>query len=277
MYCIMASLKQHINEIKEKYGFVFKKELGQNFLIDDNILTKIIQRADIKSDELLLEIGTGLGFLTLQLAKKAKKVITVEKDATLIPILQDIFAEHSNIELQAEDVLKMRLPEQEYRVIANIPYYLTSPLITRFLQADTPPQSLMLMVQKEIAEKITMQGKENILSLLVKIYGSAEKLFLVKKGSFFPPPNIDSAILRINLNEIPVHDNHKGLYSFIQKGFTTKRKQLGNSLKNGLHISAEHVATILNGAEINSKSRAEDLQLDDWIRMFETYTREIAR
>lgn len=244
-----------------------KKSLGQNFLRDKNIIKKIIDAADIKSDETVLEVGPGQCAITIELAKRAKKVIAVEKDRELQSTIDEKLKDVSNVEVVYDDILTTQLPKDLYRVIANIPYYLTSPLLTRFLQSENRPTSLLLMVQKEIADKI-VSDKGNILSMLVQMYGKAKKLFIVKPSAFYPPPKVDSAILFIELNDKPEVENHIELFDFIKKCFSGKRKQLKNALKNNLHLKTDEVEELLSKAEIDSKLRAEDLKLEDWLTLY---------
>lgn len=252
-------------ELLEKYGLNAKKQFGQNFLTDKNILQKIVDTADIKPDETVVEIGPGLGALTKLLLQKSKKVIAYEKDTTLEQVLLDRFKDQ-HFELIFEDALKADFPTEEFRVVANIPYYLTSPLITRLLQMKNRPTSLVMMVQKEVADKIC-SPKSNILSLLARIYGSAKKHFNVSKNCFFPPPKIDSAILEIKV-DTPKIEQHVELLEFIKKGFSNPRKTLLNSLKTGLARSSDDVLAMLQKAGINEKRRPEELSVDEWVQLF---------
>lgn len=226
-----------------------------------------MERADIQPDETVLEVGPGQGVLTMELAKKASKVIAVEKDIELIPHLREQFSNTPHVEVVHGDILKVDLPDVSYRVIANIPYYLTSPLLTRFLQDDNRPRSLLLMVQDEVADKIVTKDA-NILSLLVRIYGSARKLFNVSRNAFFPAPNVDSAIIFVEVDE-PVCERHRELLAFIKKGFTNRRKQIQNSLKAGLHCSSEELLRILDAAHIDPKRRPEELSVEEWVALHE--------
>ena len=189
---------KNIKEILAKYETKASKGLGQNFLIDKNILNKILEAADLKSDDTVLEVGPGLGTLTQELAKKAKRVIAVEKDETMIEILKETLAEYKNVEVINEDILKYDLQIADYKLVANIPYYLTSPLIRKFLESKNPPKEIVLMMQKEVAQRICAKpGDMSLLAVSVQFYADAKIISIVSKNCFYPAPKIDSAIIKI--------------------------------------------------------------------------------
>lgn len=244
-----------------------KKHLGQNFLRDQNVINKIIDQAKIQPDETVLEVGPGQLAITLKLAERAKKVIAVEKDLELKEFIVTKLKHYPNVTVIYGDILKTDLPDEPYRVIANIPYYLTSPLLTYFLQNKHRPSSLILMVQKEIAEKLT-SPKGNILSMLIAMHGTAKKLFDVASGAFYPAPKVTSSVISIALNPKPTIAEHQKLYELIKKCFTGKRKQLKNALKQNLHLSSAELDKLLNAAGIDGTKRAEELGLGDWERIY---------
>lgn len=241
--------------------------MGQNFLRDQNVINKIIDQAKIQSDETVLEVGPGQLAITLKLAERAKKVIAVEKDLELKELIDAKLKHYPNVSIIYGDILKTELPDEPYRVIANIPYYLTSPLLTYFLQNKHRPSSLILMVQKEIAEKLT-SPKGNILSMLIAMHGTAKKLFDVAPGAFYPAPKVTSSVVSIEIKPQAAISEHQKLYELIKKCFTGKRKQLKNALKQNLNLSTEKLEELLSAAGIDGTKRAEELGLGDWVEVW---------
>ncbi|MFH1534173.1 MAG: 16S rRNA (adenine(1518)-N(6)/adenine(1519)-N(6))-dimethyltransferase RsmA [Nitrospirota bacterium] len=232
-----------------------KKSLGQNFLQDKSVLDKIIETADLTSTDEIIEVGPGHGILTEELAKSAKKVTTIELDDRLIPNLKVIFALHDNIELIHQNALDFPPPSTPYKLVANIPYYITSPLISHFLHTPDRPTKIVLLVQKEVAEKICVDKKMNVLALHVQNFGKPQIIATVPPSAFRPSPKVDSAILEIDVYKKPIIQDHKALFRLVHQAFSQSRKKLSNSLYQ--HKEA------LTELDLQDK-RAERLTLKDW-------------
>jgi len=276
----------------------FKKTLGQNFLKDKNVLKKIIQAADLNAKDNVVEIGPGEGILTKELVKYAGKIITIEKDDRLALKLNSLFYKNNKVKIIHDDILKINLSKliknfrksvsisktesPKYKVIANIPYYITSPIIRLLLETKYPPREMILMVQKEVAERIialprkisnknqlkkpNLQGKSGQMSILavsVQYYAKPELLFYVDKKSFFPEPKVNSAIIRITpFNPISKHSSK--FFRIVRAGFASKRKTLLNNLSHSLHLPKINVEKQLKKIGINPAQRAQELSVDDW-------------
>ena len=262
-----------IKEILAKYETRPSKGLGQNFLIDKNILEKIIACADIKPDDFILEVGPGIGTLTQELAKMAKKIVTIEKDHTMIEILKETLRDFNNVEIIQGDILKNKyqLPKK-YKIVANIPYYLTSPLIRKFLEEKNQPESIILMVQKEVAQRICSKTPDmNLLAVSVQFYAKPEIISYVSKNCFWPAPKIDSAIIKITPDKkynIPADS----FFKVVKAGFSQPRKQLVNNLTtlkslNGVKLTKIQIFEWLLKNKINPNQRAETLKISDWINL----------
>ena len=231
-----------------------KKHLGQNFLQSEKALNQILKAADIQPDENVLEIGPGLGVLTKELAKKTKNLTTIELDTDLIPHLQKTLPPH--VQIIHQDALKYEPTETNYKIVANIPYYITSPLINHFLQRPNPPKTLTLLVQKEVAEKIVKIDPDmSVLSLQIALFGTAKIIAIVPSSAFYPAPKVDSAIIHIEVqNKFPL-EKALEILNLAKKAFTSKRKKLSNTLKS----HAEILATLNLGDK-----RPEHLSISDW-------------
>ncbi len=255
----------NIKAILEKHGLWAKKYFGQNFLIDKDVLEKIVETADLKTDDEIVEIGPGLGVLTKELAEKTKHVTTLELDSHLLPILKDTLATYKNITLLNQDALIFSPVFKNYKVVANIPYNITSPLINLFLQADYKPTGLTLLVQNEVAEKIcTLEPDMTVLSLQVALFGQAKLIKKVEASSFFPAPKVESAIIHIELykpNDPNFIETKKALQilSLAKKAFSQRRKMLSNTL-------ADHKDAMAK-AGIASNRRPETLSVKEWHRL----------
>lgn len=247
------------------------KSLGQNFLIDPAALERIVAAAEVTPQAAVLEIGPGLGSLTRHLAKTARRVVAVEIDRHLLPVLTDVLAEWQNVRVVHGDIMKLDpaelMDETGYLVVANIPYYITSALIRRLLEARLKPGRVVLTVQKEVAERIcALPGDLSLLALGVQVYGSPRIVQQIPAGAFYPPPKVDSAVARVDLYPqplIPV-DRLDDFFRLAKAGFSQKRKTLRNSLSAGLRMSAEAAGEMLAAAGIDPRRRAETLNLDEW-------------
>ncbi len=261
----------------KKEKFFTQKHLGQNFLVNPEVLTKIIKTAELTKEDEVLEIGPGLGILTGELAENAKKVTSLELDPNLIPILERNFAEHKNVEIRLEDALQSKLPKTAYKLVANIPYYITSPILNHFLNPKTPegkrPSLIVLLVQKEVAEKVCAKdGDHSILSLQVQIYGKPTLAGMVNKTSFFPQPQVDSAILKIDVYPEPLVKNIEVFFKLIKAAFSQKRKTLLNSISNGLQLSREEALELFQKANIDPVRRPQTLSIKEWEKLISLLT-----
>lgn len=263
-----------VRQILRRYGLEPRQELGQHFLVDERALTRIVAAAELSPDDIVLEVGAGVGNLTRLLAMSAGRVVAVEIDRRFLPVLASELADHSNVHLVAGDILSLNpagLAEgQPYKVVANLPYAITSAVLRHFLEARVPPQRTVVTVQREVAERIAARGgRMSLLAVSVQYYGRPQLLFRLRPGAFYPPPEVESAVLQIDRHpEPPVKvANVPHFFRVVSAGFSQPRKQLGNSLAAGLGISHQEAATALRRAGIDPRLRAERLSLGDWARL----------
>jgi len=254
-----------------QYGLRPNKTLGQNFLHDEAALTQVIEAAQIKPQDTVLEIGPGLGGLTRLLAIQANKVVAVEIDSHLIPILKKVLAEFSNVLLYEGNILSLDIDSlvgiSDYLVVANIPYNITSMLIRHLLESRFPPRRLVLTLQKEVAQRICANpGDMSLLALSVQVYGHPEIIAHISSAAFYPPPQVDSSVLRIDRYPAPLIPPPElgAFFQLIKAGFSQKRKTLRNSLAAGLHLNASSTEAMLKQAQIDPMRRAETLSLTEW-------------
>ncbi len=264
----------NISALMQKYGLRPDKSLGQNFLVNTHALERIVEIADISPRDTVLEIGAGLGHLTRYLAVLAEKVVAVEFDERLIPPLNEVLAEYENVDIIQGDILSLAprdiIDEDNYIVVANIPYYITSAILRHLLEADNKPKRMVLTVQLEVAKRIcAVSGGMSVLALSVQIYGEPYLTSRIPATAFHPPPKVDSASVRIDLYPQPVlpEDLLETFFKLIKAGFQHKRKTLRNSLSAGLRWPKEKVEQLLAAADIVSKRRAETLSLSEWIAL----------
>jgi 16S rRNA (adenine1518-N6/adenine1519-N6)-dimethyltransferase len=244
------------------------KGLGQNFLADKGALKTIIEAADIKPDEVVLEIGPGTGVLTLELAKYAKKVIAVEKDVRMCEILKKQLEDQNikNVEVIQNDILKYKTPDIKYKVVANLPFYITAPVIKKLLEAENPPKEMVLMVQKEVGQRICAKPPDmTLLAVSVQFYAKPKIVDYVSKKSFWPRPKVDSAIIKITPTQKTGPSDL--FFKVVKAGFSHPRKQLINNLSTGLSLSRQQVTTWLQKNNIQPSQRAETLTVGDWIKL----------
>jgi len=254
-----------------------KKSLGQNFLKDDAVVQRIVESANLSSDDVVVEIGPGKGVLTELLAKKCKKVIAIELDERMVEFIKNKFSGIKNVEIIHGDILKINLPElvhgqqftvHGYKVIANLPYYITSPIIRLLLETEFPPSEMILMVQKEVAERIVAKpGEMSILAVSVQYYAEPSYLFTVPRSAFDPEPKVESAVIKIvNSSRSTVHskDEAKNFFRMVKAGFSAKRKTLVNNLSNGLHVDKKEIEEKLISLGFSKNTRAQELGVEDW-------------
>jgi 16S rRNA (adenine1518-N6/adenine1519-N6)-dimethyltransferase len=267
-----------IHQLLKKYDISPRKSLGQNFLANPTYLEKIVQAAGVETNSVVLEIGPGLGNLTRFLVEKAGRVVAVELDAQLVEILKTELADQLNLVVVHGDILKVPLEDlqlsQGYLVVANIPYYITSAIIRRLLEAPVKPDRILLTVQREIADRICAQpGEMSLLSLSVQVYGNPKRVFRIPAEAFYPAPKVDSAVLLVELYPQPVIPTAmlNDFFTLIKAGFSQKRKTLRNSLSGGLRLASSQVEEILNSAGVDPQRRAETLSLDEWASVVNQY------
>jgi 16S rRNA (adenine1518-N6/adenine1519-N6)-dimethyltransferase len=253
-----------------------QKKLGQNFLVNPEVLQKIIASAELTVKDYVVEVGPGLGILTTELAQTAKKVTAIELDRHLIPPLKKNLAGFDNVEIKNQDALETRLPTETYKLVANIPYYITSPLLNHYLQpkshTEKRPSRIVLLVQKEVAQKICAKDKnQSLLSLEVKIFGDPEIAGIVHKSSFFPQPKVDSAIIVVSVHEQPRIKDIKTFFVLAKAAFSQKRKTLSNSLTRVLKQPRETIENALKKANIAAQRRPETLTLQEWEQLVDAF------
>jgi len=266
-----------------RFNFTPKKSLGQNFLFDAAIIDRIVAAGEVTANDVVLEIGPGAGSLTRRLAESAKEVIAVELDDRLIPILQYTLADYPNVKIVHGDILEIETSEvlktsevsisevytsEVYKVVANIPYYLTSAIIRHLLESKTKPSLIVLTVQREVAERLCAKPPQmSVLAVSVQVYGEPRIVGKIPAGAFYPKPDVDSAIVRIDLFAAPPFasgEDTDQFFSVVKAGFSQKRKKLKNALASGLKIKMEEVEEMLSKAGIDSNRRAETLTVEEW-------------
>lgn len=274
-----------INQIEallKRHGFHFSKALGQNFLIDPDVCPAMAEAAIPDDSYGVLEIGPGIGVLTVELAKRAAKVVSVELDERLLPILEETLAPFANVKVVPGDILKLNLHQllaEEFGnrpvvVCANLPYYITSPIITHLLQEQLPIRSLTVMVQAEAAERLCAEmgtREAGAITAAIRYYAQPERLFTVPKESFVPSPKVTSEVIRLTLlPEPPVKlDNEQAFFRMVKAGFTQRRKTILNSFSACLHLSKEELRSVLAELNIPETARIEQLTLEDLIRIYQ--------
>ena len=283
----MATLgnPQNTIDIIQKYGFTFQKKFGQNFLIDTHVLDKIISSANITKDDFVLEIGPGIGTMTQYLCEAAGKVAAVEIDTKLIPILTDTLSAYDNVTIINEDILKLDLNDfveknndgKKIKVVANLPYYITTPIILALLENHVPVESITVMVQKEVADRMQVgPGTKDYgaLSLAVQYYAKPEIVAIVPPNCFIPRPNVSSAVIKLSLYDEPVVDvdDERFMFRLIRASFNQRRKTLCNGIGNdsSLNISKEQVAEALVKMGLSENIRGEVLTLDQFALLSKT-------
>lgn len=277
----MAALTDlsYIKALLSRHGFTFSKALGQNFLINPSVCPKMAELSGLNENAGALEIGPGIGVLTEQLAKRSKHVVAVELDKRLLPLLAETLSPYDNISIINDDILKADLPkiiEDEFYsrgitdiyVCANLPYYITSPVIMHLLESELPFKSLTFMVQKEAADRLCAKvgsRDSGAVTVAVAVRAKAEKLFTVQAGSFFPAPKVDSAVIRLTPYEVPPVkiDNMKFFTRFVRAAFEQRRKTLANSVASALNSDKASISQALKDLGLNESVRAEALSLEE--------------
>ncbi len=265
----------HPKEILQRYEIEPKKSLGQNFLFDPAILEKIVDSAEIAPHDPVLEVGPGLGALTRVLAQRTDRVVAVELDNRFIPILRYELAFFPHVELIHGDILEQRMGDlfdQPYRVIANVPYYITGAILRHLLSAEVKPTSLTLTVQKEVAERMTAQPNNmSLMAVSVQFYGTPKLVGNIGAGAFWPRPKVASSVVHIDVSPQYADVDERLFFRVAKAGFSQKRKQLKNNLKQ-LGLEKAGVLAVMESAEIDPKRRAETLSVDEWVALTHAFT-----
>jgi 16S rRNA (adenine1518-N6/adenine1519-N6)-dimethyltransferase len=274
------SSKIAVENLLEKYGIKPFKGWGQNFLINGGILKKITEAAHLGQNDYILEIGPGIGTLTQELAQRAKKVVAIEKDRKMMQILKETLGDLKNIEIINADALEI-IPESlfrknNYKVVANLPYNIASAAIRKFLESENQPKEMILMVQKEVAQRICSKPpKMNILAVSVQFYSKPKIISFVSKNSFWPRPKVDSAIIKITVNKEQKIRNSDLFFKIVRSGFSQPRKQLANNLSKELKLDKEKVKNWLLKNGVQPSQRAETLEIKEWINLAISFKMEL--
>lgn len=272
-----------VERLLKKYGFSFSKALGQNFLIDEEVCPKMAENLGADKKTAVIEVGPGIGVLTKELCRVSGRVAAIELDKRLYPVLSETLGNFDNFELIEGDAMKLNLKEliderlsefDDVKFCANLPYYITSPLIMRLLEERLPISEIVVMVQKEAAQRLCAEmGTRNAgaVTAAVKYYGDAQILFEVGRDSFMPSPKVDSAVIKITLNKGSKYSvsDEKTFFSLIRAAFAQRRKTLVNSLSNSLNISKNDITNALLKLSLNPNIRAEELTMEDFVNLFD--------
>lgn len=271
-----------IKEIMSRHGVQFSKSLGQNFLINPNVCPQMAEYAVSDGVTSVIEIGAGVGILTAELAKRAKKVVSIEVDASLLPILEETLSDFDNIEVINADILKTdinaliseKFPGEKVAVCANLPYYITSPIIMYFLESKAKIENMTVMVQKEAADRLCAEvgsRESGAVTVAVNYYARAEKLFGVSKGSFIPSPKVDSAVMQLKIREKPPIEisDEKKFFSLVKSAFSQRRKTAANGISSGMGIPKQDVIEAIERAGLDYSVRAEKLTMQELARLCE--------
>jgi 16S rRNA (adenine1518-N6/adenine1519-N6)-dimethyltransferase len=266
---------ESIPALLRAYDLYPRKRLGQNFLVDPVALRRVVAAADLSPQDIVLEVGAGLGTLTRSLAEQAGRVIAVELDDGLVAALRQELAGLGNVQILHGDILRISglgLSHQGYTLVGNLPYYITSAVLRRFLEDEPRPQRMVVTVQREVAERIVSgPGKMSLLAVSIQFYGQPKIVARIPPGAFYPSPNVESAVLRIDVGAqpavaLPAGTGAKTYFRVVRAGFSQRRKTLRNSLSGGLAIAPAVVEKALQGVDIDPRRRAETLNLEEWAR-----------
>lgn len=282
------NLKQKTDNILNMYGLKAKKRFGQNFLVDESVINKIVEESNISKDDIVIEIGPGLGNLTEVLLNKAKLVLAFEIDQDMIRVLNGRFKDTSNFILINQDILKVNIVNilkenqiecKNIKLVANLPYYITTPIMFKIFEEAKCIQSMTIMVQKEVADRIVANPKSKdygVLTINTKYYGQAKKLFDVPNTSFVPAPNVTSAIVKIDICNRYVVKNEEVFFKTIKAAFIQRRKKLINSIENSklFSINKEKLKEILEQCDIFENARAEEIDIETYIMLSDKLNNE---
>ncbi|HEX5441267.1 MAG TPA: 16S rRNA (adenine(1518)-N(6)/adenine(1519)-N(6))-dimethyltransferase RsmA [Ktedonobacterales bacterium] len=263
-----------LKRLLARHGISLNKGLGQHLLTSRKALNAVVGAADLTPDDRVLEVGAGPGVLTRELARLARRVVAVELDRAVLPVLRETTADLPNVEIIPRNLLDVQPEEvfgaEPYKLVANLPYYITSLILRHLLESANPPRVLVVMVQREVAERLVAgPGEMSLLALSVQLYGAPRIVTYVPATAFFPPPRVDSAVLRVDLHPAPLldADTTEQFFALIHAGFAEKRKQLHNTLARHLDAPRETISRWLAEGEIDPMRRAQTLSLDEWLRL----------
>ena len=278
----MDRLSSHraTKEVVNKHNFKFSKSLGQNFLIDDNVIDRILEGARLSETDKIIEVGPGIGTLTREMGKVAENVVSIEIDKTLIPILQETLADLDNVEVVNEDILKVdvqglikeKLSGGPVKLVANLPYYITTPIVMKFLEEDIPVTDIVVMVQKEVADRMNAKPSTKdygALSVAVQYYCDTEIVAKAPRHMFVPQPNVDSIVIGLHVRDEKkyVVDNEDIFFKTVKASFGQRRKTLLNSLSGLGFLSKDQIKEALKAANIDEKRRGETLSIDEFANL----------
>ncbi len=255
------------------YRIYTRRSLGQNFLIDQTVLDRIVSAAKLNSDDLVVEIGAGTGELTEQLAERARRVLAIEIDPKLVQLLGDRFTDRDNVEIIQQDATTMDMADltggETYRVVGNLPYSVASPILRTLLESSHPPTQILAMLQREVALRLVAPpGRYSLLGISMLIYAEPELCFEVPATAFFPSPEVSSAVVRLNVRASPLVPDHRDeFFRIVSAGFAHPRKQIHNSIPRVLWSAQNVIDDVLLEAKIDPQLRAQNLTIDDWIRL----------
>ena len=271
------SSHQATKEVVQKHNFKFSKSLGQNFLIDTNVIDRILEGARVKEGDYVIEVGPGIGTLTKEMGRSAEKVVAIEIDKTLIPILEETLADFPNIEVINQDILKVNVQEVvkeklnggPVKLVANLPYYITTPIVMKFLEEDIPVTDIVVMVQKEVADRMNAQPNSKdygALSVAVQYYCDTEIVAKAPRHMFMPQPNVDSTVIGLHVREEQIYhvDNEDIFFKTVKASFGQRRKTLLNSLGGLGFLSKDQIKLALQEANIDEKRRGETLSIEEF-------------
>lgn len=271
-----------VRDLLNRHGFSFSKGLGQNFLINPSVCPKIAEMGNASQDFGIIEIGTGIGTLTAELAKRAKKVVAIEIDSRLMPVLDETLAEFDNIKIINQDFMKSDLNQiiseefsgMKVAVCANLPYYITSPVIMKLLESRLPIESITVMVQKEAGQRLCAEvgtRESGAITVAVNYYGKAVSLFDVSRGSFMPSPNVDSCVIRIDVNKncSLEKDAEDFFFKIVKCGFAQRRKTIAKSISSQMNIEKSEIQSILKNMSLSETARIEQLDMNELIKLSE--------
>lgn len=273
---------KRLKEVLAKHNFKFSKSLGQNFLIDGNIVRKIVESAGITKDDYVLEVGPGMGTLTEELALNAKKVIAVELDNKLEPVLKDTLGKYDNVEIifgdilkfDLENIIKEKMDDKKIKIVANLPYYITTPIIAKFLEEGYNIDSINVMVQKEVAERISASPNNKSygsLTVFAQFYSNPEIVLNIPKSVFIPQPKVDSAVIRLKIMDKYRNVDREKLFKIVKAAFSKRRKTILNTLSSGLDLEKDQVRNLLETTNIDLNKRAENLSIEDYIKLCKNF------
>ena len=276
----------YLKEILENHGFEFTKSLGQNFLIDGNIVRAIVEGSNIDKNDQVVEVGPGVGTLTEELSNKAREVLSIEIDRSLEPVLEDTLSGRDNVEVYFGDILEIDLeklfnrkyPEGKIKLVANLPYYITTPILGRLLEEDLNFESITVMVQKEVADRMVAKpGSKNYsaLSVFINFYTEAEIILKVPPTVFMPQPKVESAVVRLNVKEDLPRIDKKKFFTVVKASFAMRRKTLLNCLaKADFGLEKSEIEEALKAIDIDPRIRAERLDVDDFVKITQILFKE---